>query len=179
MAKSNTSKSVKGKSAKSRSKKSSKRAATASTAPGADAAQPPMSKAGPKFKHAEKKKLSTGKGSSAAEIGASLVSFFNAGKASEVERQWHHKNIESIEGDGTVHLGRKGIREKNAWWSSSFDTHTALAEGPYVGATGFAVHFTITISPKGTDDRMTMREVGVYTVNKGKIVREEFCALGS
>jgi len=175
MAKSKNNKSVKDKSAKSPAKKSSKRAASAGAEPGSGAAQPPM----PKFKHVEKKKLSTGKGASAAEVGASLVSLFNAGKASEVERLWHHKNIESIEGDGTVHLGRKGISEKNAWWYSSFDTHSALAEGPYVGATGFAVHFTITISPKGTEDRMTMREVGMYTVNKGKIVREEFCALAS
>ncbi len=131
----------------------------------------------PDFKHVAKKKLTTGKGATAAEIGRSLVQLFNAGKAEEVERLWHHKNIESIEGDGSVYLGRKGVAEKNAWWYGAFEMHSAQAEGPFVGATGFVAHFTITVSPKAGGERMTSREVGVYTVSKGKIVREEFCGL--
>lgn len=133
----------------------------------------------PTFKNVAKKRLTTGKGASAAEIGASLVQLFNQGKASEVEKRWHHKKIESIEGDGTVFLGKKGIDEKNAWWYGAFETHSAQAEGPFVGATGFTVHFTMEISPAGGGERMKMREVGVYTVSKGKIVREEFMGLCS
>ncbi len=135
---------------------------------------PPM----PKFKNVAKKRLTTGKGASAAEVGASLVQLFNRGKASEVEKLWHHKKIESIEGDGSVFLGKKGVDEKNAWWHGAFESHNAVAEGPFVGATGFSVHFTMEVSPRGGGERMTMREIGVYTVEKGKIVREEFMALG-
>jgi hypothetical protein len=131
---------------------------------------PPM----PAFKHVAKKKLSTGKGATPAEIGSSLVTLFNQGKTEEVERLWHHKNIESIEGDGSVFLGRKGVAEKNAWWYSTFEMHSAHAEGPFVGASGFAVHFTMEVSPRAGGDRMKSTEVGVYTVSKGKIVREEF-----
>lgn len=133
---------------------------------------PPM----PKFKHVLKKKLSTGKGATPAEVGRSLVDLFNAGKADEVERLWHHKKIESIEGDGSVFLGRKGIAEKNAWWYANFEVHSARAEGPFLGATGFSVLFTMECTPKG-GARMSAREVGVYTVEKGKIVREEFMSL--
>jgi hypothetical protein len=131
----------------------------------------------PSFRHVAKKRLTTGKGASAAEIGASLVQLFNQGKSEEVERLWHHKKIESIEGDGTVFLGAKGISEKNAWWFGAYEMHAAQAEGPFVGATGFTVHFSMEISPRAGGPRMTMREVGVYTVEKGKIVREEFMGL--
>ncbi|MFO0826904.1 MAG: SnoaL-like domain-containing protein [Phycisphaerales bacterium] len=130
----------------------------------------------PTFKHVAKKKLTTGKGASAAEIGKSLVELFNAGKSAEVEKTWHHKKIESIEADGSVYLGRKGIAEKNAWWYANFEVHSAQAEGPFVGATGFVVHFTVDVTPKN-GQRMTSREVGVYTVSKGKIIREEFMSL--
>ena len=131
----------------------------------------------PMWKHVDKKKLSTGKGATAAEIGRSLVELFNAGKSDEVEKLWHHKKIESIEADGTVFLGRKGVAEKNAWWTNTFEVHSAKAEGPFVGATGFSVHFTIETSAKAgqcAGKRMAMKEIGVYTVSKGKIVREEF-----
>ena len=126
-----------------------------------------------KFKHVAKKKLATGKGATPGEIGKSLVELFNSGRASEVEKLWHHKRIESIEGDGSVFEGKKGIAEKNAWWYSNFEVHSAKADGPFVGATGFSVQFMLDCTPKG-GQRMSSREIGVYTVSKGKIVREEF-----
>lgn len=131
---------------------------------------PPM----PVFKHVAKKRLSTGKGASAEEIGKSLVALFNQGKPDEVEKLWHHKAIESIEADGTIFLGKKGVAEKNKWWYETFEMHSALAEGPYIGATGFTVHFSMEVSPRAGGERMKSTEVGVYTVSKGKIVREEF-----
>ncbi len=131
----------------------------------------------PAFRHVARKKRSSGKGATPAEIGASLVALFNSGKAEEVPGLWHHKRIESIESDGTVFEGRKGVAEKDAWWNANFTVHTARAEGPFTGATGFAVVFEMEISPVGNPGgRTKVREVGVYTVEKGKIVREEFLA---
>lgn len=183
MAKKNSKKSKSHSKADSKSKskvksKAPKSAPAEASAPsvdaGAAAGGPP---AMPKFKNVAKKRLTTGKGATASEIGHSLVTLFNQGKAEEVERLWHHKKIESIEGDGTVFLGRKGIAEKNAWWYGAFEIHSAKATGPFVGATGFTVQFTMEISPRGTDQRMSSTEVGVYTVSKGKIVREEFMGM--
>jgi hypothetical protein len=134
---------------------------------------------GSPFKHVGKKKLTTGKGATPAEIGRSLVDLFNQGKSAEAQSLWQHKKIESIEADGTVFLGKKGVAEKDAWWYASFEVHNAKAEGPFVGATGFTVHFSIETSPKGGGERTAMREVGVFTVSKGKIVREEFMGLAS
>jgi hypothetical protein len=141
----------------------------------------PATDEAPAFRHVARKKRSSGKGPTPAEIGASLVALFNSGKAHEVPGLWHHKRIESIESDGTVFEGRKGVAEKDAWWYANFTMHTARAEGPFVGATGFAVVFEMEISPvagEGAGQRTKVREVGVYTVEKGKIVREEFMAAG-
>jgi len=143
----------------------------------ASADAPPMSN--PKFKHVAKRRRSSGRGATPGEIGKSLVELFNSGRAEEVERLWHHKRVESIESDGMVFEGRKGIAEKNAWWHDHHEIHAAQADGPYVGATGFAVRFTMDISARHGPDagrRMSFAEIGVYTVEKGKIVREEFLA---
>jgi len=132
----------------------------------------------PAFRHVARKKRSSGKGATPAEIGASLVALFNSGKADEVPGLWHHKKIESIESDGTVFEGRKGVAEKDAWWYANFTVHSSRADGPFVGATGFAVLFEMEISPAANPaERTKVREVGVYTVAKGKIVREEFMGL--
>jgi hypothetical protein len=47
-------------------------------------------------------------------------------------------------------------------------------EGPWVGATGFALKYRIDVSQKSTGQRSHMEEIAVYTVRNGKIVREEF-----
>ena len=52
--------------------------------------------------------------------------------------------------------------------------HGASAEGPYIGATGFAVKFRVDVTENASGKRLLMEEVGVYTVENGKIVREEF-----
>ena len=49
-----------------------------------------------------------------------------------------------------------------------------VAEGPFVGATGFAVKFRMDIKDNSTGRRTLMEEIGVYTVLKGKIIQEEF-----
>ena len=129
--------------------------------------------AAPVFKHLRKKKLSSGKGASPREVGESLVALFNAGKADEAERTWYHRKIESIEADGSVFEGIKGVAEKSAWWTSENTIVAAKAEGPFVCSTGFTVIFTMTVEKKdGT--RHEFRETGVYTVAKGRVVREQF-----
>ena len=127
----------------------------------------------PKFKHLRKKKLSSGKGATPREVGESLVALFNAGKADEAEKTWYHRKIESIEGDGSVFDGLKGVAEKSAWWCTENKIIEAKADGPFVCATGFTVIFTMKIErTDGTS--MEFREAGVYTVEKGRIVREQF-----
>ena len=127
----------------------------------------------PRFKHVRKKKLSSGKGPSAKEIGESLVALFNAGKSDEAETTWYHRKIESIEEDGSVFEGSKGVEEKSAWWKANFTVLSMHAKGPYVCATGFTVVYTGRVRmPDGTE--VDSHECGVYTVEDGRIVREQF-----
>jgi len=127
----------------------------------------------PRFKHVRKKKRSSGKGPTPQEIGESLVALFNAGKSDEAESTWYHRKIESIEEDGTVFEGAKGVAEKGAWWKSTFTVLSMQATGPYVSSTGFTVVYDGRVrSADGTE--IAIREAGVYTVEDGRIVREEF-----
>jgi hypothetical protein len=69
--------------------------------------------------------------------------------------------------------GLKGVAEKSAWWCTENKIIEAKADGPFVCATGFTVIFTMKIErTDGTS--MEFREAGVYTVEKGRIVREQF-----
>lgn len=118
--------------------------------------------------------LNTGRGPGPAEVGRDLVALFNADRASEVEKKWWAPDITSIEGMGTAFVGRKALDAKNHDWFKENTVLGGSAEGPFVGATGFAVKFRIEVKNNATGARTAMDEVGVYTVRDGKIVREEF-----
>ena len=47
-------------------------------------------------------------------------------------------------------------------------------EGPFPFDDRFAVYFKYEVTPKMTGKKMTMNEVGLYYVQNGKVVREEF-----
>lgn len=124
----------------------------------------------------EPRPVKTGKGASPFEVGRALVDMFNAGKFTEIEQMFWSPKVDSIEGYG-VSLrweGRKAVRAKNDQWMSTHQIHGATAEGPYVGATGFAVRFEMDVEDTTTGKRETMSEVGVYTIKGGKIICEEF-----
>ncbi|MBA4039629.1 MAG: hypothetical protein C0468_04795 [Planctomyces sp.] len=119
-------------------------------------------------------KVGTGGGASAAEIGRDLVALFNAGKADEVEKKWWSPKVVSVEGVGMAWNGAKAATAKNQQWYSENEILGGSAEGPYVGASGFSVKFRMHVKHRASGKETMMDEVGVYTVQGGKIVREEF-----
>jgi hypothetical protein len=160
--------------AKATEKAAAKAAAKTTAKTTAKAAKPATG--APDFKHVCKKKLSSGKGQTAKEVGESLVALFNAGKSEEAESTWYHRKIESIEADGTVFEGWKGVQEKSKWWKENFTVLSMHAQGPYVCSTGFSVVYTGRVrTADGTES--DMQECGVYTVKNGRIVREQFMNL--
>lgn len=118
--------------------------------------------------------VSSGKGASPTELGKTLVELFNQNKADEWIKGVWSRDVESIEGTGQVARGRDQILAKWDWWTSNHEVLGASAEGPYVGATGFAVKFQLNVKDKSTGGDMNMTEVAVYSVKDGKITREEF-----
>lgn len=160
--------------AKKAKKKATKKAAKKS----AKATAKKTTKKGASKKPAAKKpkKITTGKGATPAEIGNAVVAHVNAmGKDSDLWKKHFHKNFTSIEGTGDACTGVKAVAAKCEWWVNNHTVHSCKATGPFVGATGFSVHYEIDVESKdGSMPRMLMKEVGVYTVKNGKVVQEEF-----
>jgi hypothetical protein len=126
--------------------------------------------------------VKVGAGATPTEIGRAVVEGFNAGKPEhELWDRWWSKAIVSVEGGAKpmAWTGRKAMEAKSDWWRGSHTVHGASAEGPYVGASGFAIKFRIDAEETATGKREVMEEVGFYTVQKGKVVREEFCCSGT
>jgi hypothetical protein len=151
------------KSAKPAAKKSGKKAAKKSTRARAAAAQNPAP-------------VTTGSGPGPLDIGQDLVAMFNAGQLSEIEKKWWSRDLVSVEGHGMAMAwsGVDKVNEKNSWWIDNNTLHGASAEGPFVGASGFAVKYRMDVEEKASGKRQAMEEVGVYTIRDGKIIREEF-----
>ena len=86
-------------------------------------------------------------------------------------------SVESTDtsGAGRISEGLDAIRGKHAWWEENFEVHDASVSDPMLhGDDRFAVIFGIDATMKATGERSKMKEVGVYHVADGRIVREEF-----
>ena len=87
-------------------------------------------------------------------------------------------SLEAMAGDGDLPreiVGRDAIRGKHEWWYANHEVHSSEIEGPFPhGDDRFAVFFVYDITDKVRGQRIAAREIGVYHVADGKIVREEF-----
>lgn len=104
-----------------------------------------------------------------------FVDLCNQGKNFDVMRTMYHPEIVSVEGDGKETAGLTPVIQKSEKWGAANTIHGEKVRGPYFnGPDSFAVHFTFEVTPKATGKRVTLEEVGVYTVKGDKITREEF-----
>ncbi len=112
-----------------------------------------------------------------AAIGKAVVDYINSGAKSDAALWDAHYDpgFSSVEQDGTTHTGRDKVQEKHDWWNGAHTVHSVKAEGPYLGHSGFSAIIQIDVEAKdGSFPRMTMQEIATYTVETGKVVREEF-----
>lgn len=122
--------------------------------------------------------VNTGKGPSPAEIGRDFVALFNARTPDhEIWSKLFAKDFTSVEGHGAnvAFHGRAAVTAKCDQWLSANTIHGCSCEGPYAGSTCFAVKIRIDKTENATGRRGVFEEVALYTVQDGKIVREEFC----
>ena len=82
-------------------------------------------------------------------------------------------SCEAMPGDMAELKGRAAVEAKGVWWHMNHDVHSVKVEGPYVHGHQFLLRFTMEVTPKG-GARMTMDEMGLYSVLEGKIVEERF-----
>lgn len=115
------------------------------------------------------------------EIGKGLVALCSEGKYQEAIDEYYSDDIVSIEGASMPGMeqrmeGIEAIRAKNAWWAENHEVHESQVEGPYVaeGLDQFVVRFAIDVTSKLDQKRTQMTEIGIYTVENGKITQEQF-----
>lgn len=111
-------------------------------------------------------------------VATKFVELCRQGKNFDVMRTMYAPNIVSVEGDGKETAGQQPVIKKSEDWASDKTFHGETVAGPFFNGANpdqFAVYFTLDITPKATGKRMTIDEVGVYTVNeKDLITREQF-----
>jgi ketosteroid isomerase-like protein len=70
--------------------------------------------------------------------------------------------------------GLDGIRAKSKVWNETNVVHGADVVGPFPNENRFAVRFTFDVTNKPSGKRIKMDEIGLFTIENGKITREEF-----
>ena len=113
------------------------------------------------------------------EIGKKYVALCKEGNNAEALESLFAKDAISVEAGAPPGMDRtaKGldaIRAKSKWWTDNHTVHKAEVFGPYPHDDRFAVRFLYDITNKPSGQRLTMDEVGLFTVENGKIAREEF-----
>jgi hypothetical protein len=83
-------------------------------------------------------------------------------------------SIEDMEGPMARLEGRDAVRAKGAWWNGAHEVHGVETHGPFVNGDQFMVRWVMDVTQKESGNRITMDEVGLYTVKDGKIVEERF-----
>lgn len=113
------------------------------------------------------------------EVADELVRLCQQGEFEKAAETLYAQDIVSIEAVGDEQMpaeiqGMDAVRQKGEWWYNNHEIHRADVEGPFMHHDQFSVVFSFDVTVKATGDRVGMREIGVYTVEDGKIVREQF-----
>ncbi len=110
-------------------------------------------------------------------VASTFVELCRQGKNFDVMHTMYAPNIVSVEADGKETTGQGPVIKKSEDWVADKTFHGETVAGPfYNGATPdqFTVYFTLDVTPKSTGRRITLEEVGIYTVTSDKITREQF-----
>ena len=113
------------------------------------------------------------------EVALQLVALCKEGKNLEAIETLYADDVVSVEpvamGDqGRETHGKQAAIGKYHWWNSAHDVHSITVDGPFGNPERFVVLFTLDATFKATGQAMKGREAAIYTVENGKIAREEF-----
>jgi hypothetical protein len=113
------------------------------------------------------------------DIAKRYVELCKAGKNDVCLDELYAKDAVSVEavaqpGTERVVKGLEGIRAKSKTWRESNVIHSAEVMGPFPHDNRFAVRFTFDVTNKPAGRRIKMDEIGLFTIENGKIAREEF-----
>ena len=116
---------------------------------------------------------------STASVAEELVTLCRANRNLEAIARLYSPDIVSIEpvGSETMPAEMRGIdvvQKKNEWWYDTYQVNAVDVQGPFLGQDQFAVRYEFDTTNKSTGQRLQMTEMALYTVQDGKVVREQF-----
>lgn len=112
------------------------------------------------------------------EIANKLVDLCRQGRNAEAKVLYAEDAV-SVEafappGGEQVAKGLAAIRAKGEWWVANHEIHSSFVAGPWPHGNKFIVGFQMDVTNKPSGQRIKMEEMALYTIENGKIVREEF-----
>ena len=110
------------------------------------------------------------------EIANNLVAWYNAGDEERCYKELYSPNIVSIESSNEFPPaeGMEAVAKKGEWWNENFEVHSTKASAPTVANNWFSVRFDMDTTHKPSGQRSQSSEIGVFRVENGKIVKEQF-----
>lgn len=113
------------------------------------------------------------------EIAERYVALCKEGKLEQILDELFAADAVSVEasvppGLDPTSSGISAIKAKSEWWTQNHEIHRFETFGPYPNGDRFAVRFALDVTNKPSGRRISMEEIGLFTVENGKISREEF-----
>ena len=116
------------------------------------------------------------------EIANQFVDFCRKGQSAEAKVLYSPDavSVEAVAMPGAQQeaKGLGAIKAKGEWWIANHEIHSANVTGPWPHGNRFIVGFQYDVTNKPSGQRMKMDEVGLFTLEGGKIVREEYFYAG-
>lgn len=118
----------------------------------------------------------------AREVANELVAMVRELRMLEAVDELYGDDVVSVEaldfeGTGRETRGKAAVREKGVRWLANNELHGVEVTACYASPEGFAVEMWFDRTQKNGGARERFGEIGVYRVEEGKIVREEFLYL--
>lgn len=109
-------------------------------------------------------------------IACDLAALCRDGKFAESGEKYWADDVVSVEFGGAdpISRGKAAVRAKGVWWAGAHELHGVAVDGPWVNGEQFAVRFTLDVTNKQSGQRMSIDEIGLYTLKGGKIAEERF-----
>lgn len=111
------------------------------------------------------------------EVADNLVTWCREGNYQRCYEELYSPNIVSIEPEGGAFPrceGMEAVQKKGQWWEETFEVHGGEVSDPIVADSWFTVKFDMDTTHKPSGHRVKSAELGVYRVQDGKIVSEQF-----
>lgn len=112
------------------------------------------------------------------EVANRLVELCREGKYEQVVKELYSPDIVSVEPEGMpdrIVQGLEAIAKKGERFQSMLEkVNSTVVTDPVVAENFFSCAMLMNVVMKGVPGPVDMDEVCVYTVNNGKIVKEEF-----